>query len=83
MAIELSKLNEVQREAVKEIFGPCMIIAGAGSGKTIDVSSRAAQAKGAKSSPFQVKVGMTILIDPREVLISPPWNKAACSHSLG
>ena len=34
MAIELSKLNEVQREAVKEIFGPCMIIAGAGSGKT-------------------------------------------------
>jgi DNA helicase-2/ATP-dependent DNA helicase PcrA len=34
MSIELTSLNPEQKKAVEEINGPCMIIAGAGSGKT-------------------------------------------------
>ena len=39
---ELSKLNEKQKEAVKSIDGPVMVIAGPGSGKTQILSLRVA-----------------------------------------
>ena len=54
MAIELSKLNEVQREAVKEIFGPCMIIAGAGSGKTRVLTYKVAHLVESGVSPYEI-----------------------------
>jgi DNA helicase-2/ATP-dependent DNA helicase PcrA len=38
----LQSLNTVQKEAVKEIEGPCLIVAGAGSGKTKVLTTRLA-----------------------------------------
>ena len=38
----LNKLNEKQREAVKEIYGPLLVVAGPGSGKTEMLSFRVA-----------------------------------------
>ena len=38
----MDNLNPQQQEAVKEIEKPCLIIAGAGSGKTLTVASKIA-----------------------------------------
>ena len=38
--MDLTTLNEVQKQAVQEVDGPMMILAGAGSGKTRTLVSR-------------------------------------------
>jgi len=51
----LSNLNERQKEAVLNLDGPCLIVAGAGSGKTKVLTSRVVHIiKGKKAWPNQI-----------------------------
>lgn len=54
MRLDLSVLNPEQRIAVEETDGPCMIIAGAGSGKTRVLTYKVAQLIESGVSPFQI-----------------------------
>ena len=63
--MDLSKLNDKQKEAVKHIDGPLLILAGAGSGKTRVLTNRVAY--------LINEVG----INPRNVLAITFTNKAA------
>lgn len=50
----LDELNDAQREAVKNIEGPMMVIAGAGSGKTRVLTYRVAHLINAGVDPFNI-----------------------------
>lgn len=54
MRLDLSVLNPEQRIAVEEIDGPCMIIAGAGSGKTRVLTYKVANLVESGVSPFNI-----------------------------
>ncbi|MGB1518393.1 MAG: UvrD-helicase domain-containing protein, partial [Crocinitomicaceae bacterium] len=50
----LDELNERQLEAVKNIYGPTMVIAGAGSGKTRALTFRIAYMMEQGIDPFNI-----------------------------
>ena len=50
----LNQLNDVQQEAVKQIDGPIMVIAGAGSGKTRVLTFKVAYLIGNGVDPFNI-----------------------------
>ncbi|MFC2092452.1 ATP-dependent helicase [Bacteroidota bacterium] len=54
MPLDLSLLNSAQKKAVEEIEGPCMIIAGAGSGKTRVLTYKIAHLIESGISPFEI-----------------------------
>lgn len=54
MSLDLSLLNPAQKKAVEEIEGPCMIIAGAGSGKTRVLTYKIAHLIESGISPFEI-----------------------------
>lgn len=54
MSLDLSVLNPEQREAVINIEGPCMIIAGAGSGKTRVLTYKIAYLINSGISPYEI-----------------------------
>ena len=60
----LNELNEAQRDAVKHIDGPLLILAGAGSGKTKTITTKVA---------YLISLG----IDPASILTLTFTNKAA------
>ena len=61
----LKSLNEAQKEGVLNTEGPCMVVAGAGSGKTRTLTNRVAYLVGEKK------------IDPFAILVLTFTNKAA------
>lgn len=54
MSLDLSVLNPEQRKAVVNIEGPCMIIAGAGSGKTRVLTYKIAYLIDSGISPYEI-----------------------------
>ena len=54
MALDFKDLNKEQKEAVTEIEGPCMIIAGAGSGKTRVLTYKLAYLIERGVSPYEI-----------------------------
>lgn len=54
MPLDLSVLNPEQKKAVEQIDGPCMIIAGAGSGKTRVLTYKVAHLVESGVSPYNI-----------------------------
>ncbi len=54
MSLDLSVLNPAQRKAVVNIEGPCMIVAGAGSGKTRVLTYKIAYLVDSGISPYEI-----------------------------
>lgn len=50
----LDKLNAAQKEAVLHVSGPCLVIAGAGSGKTKVLTTRIAHLINSGVSPYEI-----------------------------